>query len=150
MKAQTVQVSVLVTGASGFSGSAATMALLAAGHHVTAVLGSRRGRLPEDAEKRGRLEVLTGDLSRELPLPRKLDVIVHAAAQSPAPGVTGADLTRSNVLATQRLVDKAKGSGVRKFIYLSSLSVYGRILAPVVNETTAINEPDERLDGAEA
>ncbi len=133
---------VLVTGAGGFSGAEMTLALLGRGHRVTAVVGSTRSRLPASAERLGVLSVITGDLSTEITLPDGLDAIVHAAARSPMPGVTTDDLVRDNVLATHRLVLFAKRSGVRKFVYFSSLSIYGRIETPVVDETTAVVDPD--------
>jgi nucleoside-diphosphate-sugar epimerase len=133
---------VLVTGAGGFSGAAVVLGLLARGHRVTAVVRSGRGRLPEGAGRLGDLEVITGDLSTDLVLPAKIDAIVHAAGRSPGPGVNTDDLARDNVRATTRLVGHARESGVRKFVLFSSLSVYGRIEASVVDETTAVRDPD--------
>jgi nucleoside-diphosphate-sugar epimerase len=133
---------VLVTGAGGFSGAEVVCGLLARGHRVTALVRSGRGCLSEDAGRLGDLEVITGDLSADLALPAKIDAIVHAAGRSPGPGVNTDDLARDNVRATTRLVGHARESGVRKFVLFSSLSVYGRIEAPVVDETTAVRDPD--------
>jgi len=133
-------VHVVVTGAGGFSGSHIVSALLALGHDVTAMAGRRLGRLQE--RDRARLTVVTGDLCTELRLPRHADAIVHAAATSPGPGVTTLAMVQDNVVATQRLVRYAADAGVRTFIYLSSLSVYGHILDPIVSERTPIRDPD--------
>ena len=133
---------VLVTGAGGFSGAEITLGLLRRGHRVTAVVGSTRGRLSAGAEQLGALSVITGDLSLDITLPDGLDAIVHAAARSPMPGVTIDGLVRDNVLATQRLVLLAKRLGVRKFVYFSSLSIYGRIETPIVDEATPVLDPD--------
>ncbi|MES1167249.1 MAG: NAD(P)-dependent oxidoreductase [Pseudomonadota bacterium] len=133
---------VLVTGAGGFSGAAVTLGLLAGGHQVTGVVRSGRGRLPERAGQVGDLTVITGDLATDLGLPAKIDAIVHAAGSSPGPGVTAADLFRDNVTATERLVRHARAAGVRKFVLFSSLSVYGRIVAPMVDEATPGRDPD--------
>jgi nucleoside-diphosphate-sugar epimerase len=135
-------VRILVTGASGFSGSALSRTLLAQGHHVFAAVGRGVGRL-EPGEGAGRLEVLPGDLSADLALPTRLDAIVHAAARSPAPGVTPQDLQRDNVIATRRIVEHAVRAAVPKVIFFSSLSLYGRINAPVVDEDTPVTEPDQ-------
>jgi len=133
---------VLVTGAGGFSGAAVTLGLLAGGHRVTAVVRSGRGRLPENAGQVGDLTLITCDLATGLGLPAKIDAIVHAAGRSPGLGVTADDLLRDNVTATERLVRHARSTGVRKFVLFSSLSVYGRIETPVVDETTPVHEPD--------
>lgn len=133
---------ILITGAGGFSGAQLATALLARGHRITAVTGSGRGRLPAEAEQLGQLNVIRGDLAGDLVLPDKIDAIVHAAARPPSPAATTDDLMHDNVLATRKLVLHARQSGVRKFVYFSSVSVYGRIESPVVDERTPIRDPD--------
>ena len=135
-------VEIVVTGAGGFSGSHLVANLIAHGHSVTAVVGRSRGRLDAMLQTHSRLAIVAGDLATPLPLPARIDGIVHAAARSPAPGVTASDMVRDNVVATARLLDYAAAAGARTFIYLSTLSVYGTISAPVVDETTAIVDPD--------
>lgn len=115
------------------------MQLLRQGHSVTACLGSTRGRLPPATPG---LREIHGDLAGGLPLPHPIDAIVHAAARSPAPGVSPEDMHRSNVIGTRNVVEHAKHAGARFFIYLSSLSIYGRIDAAVVDEATPIQDPD--------
>ncbi|MFC5311256.1 NAD-dependent epimerase/dehydratase family protein [Azospirillum rugosum] len=134
-------VRVLVTGAGGVCGSRVVAKLLELGHDVTAVAGrSGLGRLPAGGE---RLTTLVGDLcADDLPLPTEAQAVVHAAAQLPDPGVDVSGLVRSNVLATQRLVERAVSMGAHTFIYFSSLSVYGRITGPQVDETTPILDPE--------
>ena len=132
---------VLVTGAGGFSGAEITRALLMQGHRVIAVCGSSRGRLTAEAEKLGDITVISGDLAANLPLPAA-DAVVHAAARSPAPGVTADKMVRDNILATRRLIEHAKTHRVGKLLFLSSLSVYGRIETPVVDEKTAVRDPE--------
>jgi UDP-glucose 4-epimerase len=57
-----------------------------------------------------------------------VDTIFHEAAQAGVRaswGTSFAIYTQNNVLATQRLLEAAKGSRIQKFIYASSSSVYG-------------------------
>lgn len=133
---------VLVTGAGGFSGAAMTMTLLSRGYRVTALAGSKRGALQSDAESRGDLRVLMGDISAGLELPADIDAVVHAAARSAWPGVSPDELVRSNVIATRHLIRHAVRSSVRTFILFSSLSVHGKIQSQIVDQASPVINPD--------
>ena len=70
------------------------------------------------------------DLSRTAParLLKNVDVVFHLAAQ---PGVRASwgrsfeHYVRDNITGTQRLLEAANDSEVKKFVYASSSSVYG-------------------------
>jgi UDP-glucose 4-epimerase len=134
-------VRILVTGASGFSGSYVAAALAHAGWNVTALYRQGLG-FARNLEGLDNLTLLHADLSRAIDLPGPFETVVHTAATSPAAGVTDDDIIRDNADASCRLVDAVETLGCRRFIYFSSLSVYGRISTPVVDEGTAIVEPD--------
>ena len=116
---------VLVTGASGFIGAHVVRHLHAVGHEVVAT-----GRDP------ARLAVLSvaglhtrvADLSQDtlLPLVDGAEAVVHCAALSSPWGRRQLFLA-ANVLATQRLLDAARQSGVRRFVHFSSPSIYFRL-----------------------
>jgi UDP-glucose 4-epimerase len=136
---------VLVTGAGGFAGSHLVGALLANGHQVVAIAGRRgTGRLSLDPEAIPRLTVLLRDLDEAGTLPDGVEAVVHAAAVSPGPGVpaTASDFVRSNAEATRRLSSWARGAGVRKFVYFSSVSAFGRVAGPVLDESSPRVDPD--------
>lgn len=132
---------VLVTGVSGFSGGFVALALAQAGFDVT---GLHRRESPRLAALRAvpGLKLLQGDLTGVRSLPGPFDGVVHAAATSPRPGVTVADIVRDNVDGTFALIDAALGWQVRTFIFCSSMSVYGAIEDAVVDEGCAIRDPD--------
>lgn len=134
---------VLVTGATGFLGSALTRALLSRGDRVTAV-----GR---DVRKCGVLErggatVLGHDLATPLPAAaldgnHGIDAVVHCAALS-SPSGPRAAFNRHNVRATQNMVSLAKTLGIRRFIYISTPAVYFRFADQHdVREDTVLPKP---------
>jgi len=93
---------VLISGISGFVGSALAPALGERGHEVRGISGR-------------------GDVTQFLP---RSDAIVHLA--NIAHGSAGADLLRRvNVDGTRSLAESAAGRGVRRFVYLSSIKALG-------------------------
>lgn len=131
---------ILVTGTSGFSGKIIARNLAEQDHEIVAM--TRPGRHdPYKACYLNRLVTYQADLLSGDSIPRGLDAIVHAAALSPAPGVSIADLVSSNVDLTSRLVDEANKNNIRKFIYLSTVSIYGEISEKLVDQNTSIHNP---------
>nr|WP_280136983.1 MULTISPECIES: NAD(P)-dependent oxidoreductase [unclassified Rhizobium] len=120
----TVQTSVLVTGAAGLVGAAATVALRAAGYEVIAT-----DRLAPDG---GEALDFTNEGAVEKFASRNLRAIVHCGAISgPADAKANPQLIAPvNVLGTFNLLELARKCKVKKFIYCSSTSVYGNIDAP--------------------
>ena len=124
---------VLVTGGAGYVGSVLTPLLLEAGYHVRVLdLLIYGGQVFDgiSAENRSRLDVIQGDMRDEGLLRRALfgcDAVIHLACISNDPSFElDPALGRSiNFDAFMPLVDIAKESGVQRFIYASSSSVYG-------------------------
>ena len=113
---------VLVTGATGFVGSALVPALAAAGHRV--VRAVRTDPAPGD--------LTVPDLCKWSPSSRELaglDCIVHLAARTHVMDESVADsLARYralNVEATLKLARAAVDCGVRRFVFMSSVKVNG-------------------------
>ena len=127
----------LVTGAAGFIGSSLSERLLELGFEVAGVdcftdyysVDLKRANLTKALASPG-FRFIEGDLNEiELrDLFSGVDVVFHEAAQ---PGVRmswGAHFdiyARNNVLVTQKLLEAAKDSRIRRFVYASSSSVYG-------------------------
>lgn len=127
---------VLVTGAGGFIGRVATRRLAEAGLRVTALT-----RRPAEAGWDPSVAVAAGDLASPDTVLPPVDAVLHAAATSPAPGIDADRFLDDNVLATRRLADHAVACGAR-MVFLSSVSVHGRVEAPVVDEATPIRDPE--------
>jgi nucleoside-diphosphate-sugar epimerase len=132
---------VLVTGASGFSGSFIARELARGGRDVVAL---HRNETPFLALLNGEPRVRTyrGDLLDSARLPGPFDAVIHVAATSPAPGIDVAQVVRDNVTGTQALIEAAERWAAKAFVFFSSLSVYGEVAAGVVDERTAIVNPD--------
>lgn len=128
---------VLVTGSAGFIGSHTVERLLADGHRVRGVDCFTDNYDP--ALKRANLAMVAGHPDHELveadlvtadphELLDDIDAVLHLAGQ---PGVrdSWADgfgtYVERNVLATQRLLEAAKDTGISRFAAASSSSVYG-------------------------
>jgi nucleoside-diphosphate-sugar epimerase len=134
-------VRVLVTGASGFSGSFIAAELARSGFDVTGTYRHAPGFAAPYGDLKG-LALVQKDLAEAAQRLDPFDTIVHTAATSPAPGVTDDGMRRDNAVATANLVEAALEQGCQRFIYFSSLSIYGTISQPVVDESTPIRDPD--------
>lgn len=128
---------VLVTGAAGFVGSALSELLLDEGHRVRGV-DAFTDYYPREAKERhlsrilGRpgFELVEADLSATEPGPllAGVDTVFHLAGQPGVRASWGADFghyVRHNVLVTQRLLEACRDRPLRKLVYASSSSVYG-------------------------
>lgn len=117
----------IVTGGAGFIGSRLAGALIERGHEVTVVDDLSTGKesnVPEGA----RFE--EGDLSSPeiyKSLPKATDGILHLAGQSSGE-ISFEDPVRDlerNTVSTLRLLKYAREAKCQRFIYASSMSVYG-------------------------
>ncbi len=126
----------LVTGCAGFIGSHLVERLLAEGVRVTGV--DLFTSYYDPALKRRNLSAALGqpgfsllelDLGRDdLARLPEADVVFHQAAQPGVRSSWGAEFAsyvHHNVLATQRLLERYRGTALQRFVYASSSSVYG-------------------------
>ena len=135
----------LVTGGGGFIGSRLVHQLLKRGHLVR-VLDVQTGRLKGENHPRLQFVGLGADPSRAGMLDRKLvtravqgvDVVYHLAinwdghswkGELPVP-----DLFDANIRGTWNLLEAAKSSDVRHFLFAGSIAVYGKRKSPVLDE----------------
>ncbi len=127
---------VLITGAGGFIGSRLAKDLADDGHAVTGTWHRDRSRLPSthsDSLSFAQLDASDGPAVQRLFDAHGYDAVVHCAArlQRPAdPGRFGA-LVADNVLAQANLLDAALATGCGRYVFCSTISVYGNRGAPV-------------------
>lgn len=132
----------LITGATGFIGSRLAERLAVEGHTVVA-FGAER--TPVETARRELLEargipVETGKLD-DVDLLRRLadsvDTVFHLAAAQHESNVGAAYFRSVNVRGTRNLLDACEGAGVERFVYGSTIGVYGSARDGRLDETSA-------------
>ena len=129
----------IVTGAAGFIGSHLCEALIEQGHEVTGIdcfLDYYPRRIKESnletLRSSGRFQFLEQSLL-DIRWPEVLDgtgAVFHLAAQAGVRASWGRSFvvyTKNNIEATQLMLEASKNSGLQKFVYASTSSVYGDI-----------------------
>jgi nucleoside-diphosphate-sugar epimerase len=127
--------SILVTGSSGFIGSALTSALAEAGHRVRAA-----SRKPDKVASPGLIEwVGLPDLATEVdwdPLIAGMDVVIHLAAIADQTHIDNDLCARVNCAATASLAKACQRQKTRRLIFMSSIAAQaGSAADHVVTET---------------
>ncbi len=146
--------SVLITGGSGFIALNLAEVLLNKGEEV--VLFSRHSP-PETALRsfnsfRGKLHVVRGDVRDHVSLERAfrefhVDRVFHAAvitADQERERKEFRSIIEVNLLGTVEVLEVARQAGVRRFVYLSSSSVYGKnaFQSPILDEEKTLPLPE--------
>ncbi len=128
---------VLVTGGAGLIGMALRETLAARGHRVTAIDITDFGR--SDA---GILIVALDDRAalEALMKAQNIEAIIHCGAISGPMMAKGQPLrlVDVNVVATAVLLDLARLHAMKRFVFCSSISVYGNVGQAVITEATPL------------
>lgn len=114
---------ILVTGSSGFLGTAVVSHLVGKGFPVTTF-----SRSDQPASLRGLTLHVAGDIGNRqacLTALNGVSSIIHLAALVHRPNDSLESFRSTNVSGTQMILDCAKTSGVERFVFASSAGVYG-------------------------
>jgi nucleoside-diphosphate-sugar epimerase len=138
---------VLVTGANGFVGSALVGAFIATSRPCIAVL--RKGAIATVSQHHGLICNFVGEidgLTQWAPAMQNVQVVVHCAARVHVMRDTAADPLEAfravNVAGTLNLAQQSVDAGVKRFVFVSSVKVNG--------EATAVGAPFSERDVAGA
>jgi len=139
-------VTVLVTGATGFTGGHLAAALARRGVGVRALVRPRSlARFTGgDAAAAGAVAV-AGDLADAQALARAcagVDVVYHIAATYREAGQPDSAYRAVNVDGTRRLLEAALAAGVRRVVHCSTGGVHGHIAHPPATEDAPFNPGD--------
>lgn len=137
----------VVTGAAGFIGSSLCRRLLLEGHTVVGIDCLTKNydvalktRNVDGLVDHPRFQLVYADLAEHPPAGLVLgaDVVFHLAGQASVTrswGTSFGEYARNNVEATQRLLEACVESGIDRFVYASSSSVYGDAMVMPTPET---------------
>ncbi|MGB6510450.1 MAG: NAD-dependent epimerase/dehydratase family protein, partial [Xanthobacteraceae bacterium] len=113
---------ILITGASGFVGSAVARCLLQSGEHVRALVRSTSSRT-NLADPR--LQIVEGDISDAASIRRAMTgvrYLFHVAADYRLWARRPDDIVRTNVEGTRNVMNAALAAGVERVVYTSSVA----------------------------
>jgi nucleoside-diphosphate-sugar epimerase len=134
---------VLVTGATGFTGSVLVRRLAAAGAHVRAIArpGSRVDTFSDVAVEWFRGDVF--DAPTVAAASRGVQYVFHLAAAYREARATEATCRRVHVDGTRRLAEAVAGcADFRRFIHVSTIGVHGHIGGPPADESAPFDPGD--------
>ena len=131
---------VIITGAGGFIGSNLSKSFAEKGHRVFAYY---RKSTPKNLFNYDNVILRKIDLINLKTIDHHADALIHCAADQPETCSNISTMLESNITGTEALFEAAYDTGLKIFIYLSSMAVYGKINVPVVDEKTMIDRPDE-------
>src|SRR5947207_1450864 len=129
---------ILVTGSSGFVGSAVSVALIRAGH-VVRKASRQSDNTPDPAPMEWvQLPDLQGEIDWD-PIVAGVDVVVHLAAIAHRSDVDSEDYARANRLATASLARACQRHNIKRLIFMSSIGAQAGSAADHV--VTEADEP---------
>lgn len=121
----------LISGANGFVGKALCTELTHRGHHITAAVRSQNSLIKDTNT------IVIGEIDNNtnwVDALRNVDVVVHLAARvhimNDDTGDSLEKFLKINLHGTSNLAEQAAQSGVRRFVYVSSIKVNGEQTEP--------------------
>jgi nucleoside-diphosphate-sugar epimerase len=132
--------SILLVGANSFAGSHILNTILRNQLSVFATYYNKPFQAPKTLPScnTGRYDLTSSYIGQGLP--KSIDTIIHVAASASENGNID-DYLNINVMGVHNLLKYALAVGAKRYIFFSSMSVYGEVLTPIVDEDTPIANP---------
>jgi UDP-glucose 4-epimerase len=133
---------IVITGGNGYIGARLSQFLANKGEQVIPVCFPS---IPEDEAWRSKMyAVLKGDLRQDDTIKEiaslKPDIIIHLVSLDHFDSEKEPTFVNNiNVLPTWRLLDACTKNGLKKFIYFSTIQVYGKLPNDIIDETQPVN-----------
>ena len=111
---------ILITGSNGFIGANVTRSLMNE-HDLTCMVRNSTNNLPND------LKIINHDLRLPISIDDNFDMIIHIAANLSSKSCTNSTscAIQDNIIATFNVLEFARKINCKKFIFFSSVAVYG-------------------------
>jgi nucleoside-diphosphate-sugar epimerase len=137
---------VLITGGTGFIGSRLALKCLEKGHQVIVLGQTNNGAEDENKsflENKGIAVVLASvtDQQAIVDVIHGIDVVYHLAAAQHEANVPDQRFWDVNVEGTRNLLEASDKAGVQRFVYGSTIGVYGSAIEGRIDENSAL-KPD--------
>ena len=127
---------VIVTGGAGFIGSHLVDKLISLGIEVIVLDNLSSGKRENLNPK---AEFIWCDLSKDRPLFKNVDTVFHLAATPQVQYSIENPMDNNNVDCLINMLNISKKSGIKRFIFTSSSSVYGNPKHTLINENHPLN-----------
>lgn len=134
---------ILITGGTGFTGSALAIKLLELGHQV-GLLDNKEGIRLNELKNAG-AEFIKGSITNKKfveQCAKNFDFIFHIAAAFRELNVKDNHYYEVNVTGTRNVFEAAEKNNIKKVVYCSTQGVHGNIENPPGNEDTPIKPAD--------
>ena len=105
------------------------------------VFASYRKSYPKYLKKQ-KISILKLDLSKKLNLDFKVDCLIHCASAIPSENLSDKIIMNTNYFGFKKLASQAIKNGCKKIIFVSTMSVYGKVSSNKVNLKTKIRPID--------
>jgi len=128
---------VLITGASGFIGSRISQYFIKKKFEVVCLVNKKKINLKNKKFKKINISCIKKNSYKD-----NIDIIIHCASKTPSNSNNSKKIFYENVNLMKILLNFSKEKNVKSFIFLSSVSVYGKKRIKILKENNNFNNPN--------